>query len=122
MPAGDEHLVVLAGVEVGAAQLHRPDARAVLDGQVPDHFPGQRHGHPFRPGHPAGGCSRSLVTSVQVIAGPGVSPAAQAALGPQHGAAVIEQDEPGGADGAGFVGPPRRPAASCRLLPVQLPR
>ena len=63
VPAGDEHRVDLAGVQVGAAQLDRADAGAVLDGQVLDHLPGQRHGHPLRPGRPAGQF-RSLVTSV----------------------------------------------------------
>ena len=43
VPAGHQHLLYLAGVEVGAAQLHRPDARAVLDGQVLDDLTGQRH-------------------------------------------------------------------------------
>ena len=64
VPAGDEHLVHLPGVEVGAAQLHRADARAVLDGQVPDDLAGQRHGHPLRP-RGLGGRVRSLVTSVR---------------------------------------------------------
>ena len=54
VPARDEHRVYLAGVQVGAAQLDRADAGAVLDGQVLDHFPGQRHRHPLRPGRPDG--------------------------------------------------------------------
>ena len=48
VPARDEHLLNVAGVEIGAAELDRADARAVLDGQVLDHLPGQRHGHPLR--------------------------------------------------------------------------
>ena len=32
VPARDEHLLGLAGVQVGAAELDRADARAVLDG------------------------------------------------------------------------------------------
>jgi hypothetical protein len=52
VPARDEYLLDLAGVEVGAAQLHRPDARAVLDGQILNDLPGQRHGHPLRPRRP----------------------------------------------------------------------
>ena len=50
MPAGDEDLVDLAGVEVAAAQLDRPDAGAVLDGQVADDIAGQRQGEPLAPG------------------------------------------------------------------------
>jgi hypothetical protein len=38
VPAGDKNLVHLTGVEVGAAELDRADARAVLDGQVLDHL------------------------------------------------------------------------------------
>ena len=47
VPAGDEHLVHLAGVEVGAAELDRTDAGSVLDGQVFDHLAGQRRRHPL---------------------------------------------------------------------------
>ena len=39
-PQGNEHLVHLAGVEVGAAELDRTDAGSVLDGQVFDHLAG----------------------------------------------------------------------------------
>ena len=49
VPARDEDLLDVAGVDFGAAQLHRPLARAVLGGQVLDHVPGERHRHPFRP-------------------------------------------------------------------------
>jgi hypothetical protein len=52
VPAGDEHRVDLAGGQVPAAQLHRADAPAVLDGHVPEHVPGQRHRHPLGPGNP----------------------------------------------------------------------
>ena len=44
VPAGDEHLLHGPGGEIGAAELHRADARAVLDGQVHDDLAGQRHG------------------------------------------------------------------------------
>ena len=40
------------------------------------------------------------------VAGPGVGPAAQAALSPRRGGAVIEQDQAGGADRARLIGPP----------------
>ena len=49
VPAGDEDLLDMAGVDLGAAQLHRPLAGAVLGGQVLDHIPRQRHRHPLRP-------------------------------------------------------------------------
>ena len=52
VPAGHQHLLYLAGVEVGAAQLHRPDARTVLDGQVLDDVTGQRHRQPLSPRRP----------------------------------------------------------------------
>jgi len=37
MAARDKHLVHLAGVQVPAPQLHRPDARAMLDGHITNH-------------------------------------------------------------------------------------
>jgi hypothetical protein len=43
VPAWHEHRFGLASVEVGAAQLHRPDAGAILDGKVADDLTGQRH-------------------------------------------------------------------------------
>jgi hypothetical protein len=52
--AGHEHLLGFAGGQVGAAQLHRADAAAVLDGYVFNDVTGQRHGHPLRPHHLAG--------------------------------------------------------------------
>jgi hypothetical protein len=45
---GDEHLFHLAGVQVGAAELHGPGAAAVLGRQVADDITGQRHGQPLR--------------------------------------------------------------------------
>ena len=54
VPAGDEHLFCLAGGQVGAAQLHRADAAAVVDGDVFNDVTGQRHGHPLRPRRLAG--------------------------------------------------------------------
>ena len=42
VPAGDEDLLDVAGVDVGAAQLDRPQAGAVLGGHLFDHVPGQR--------------------------------------------------------------------------------
>lgn len=50
MPAGHEHLLDGAGVQVGPAQLHRADAGAVLDGQVLDDLTGERHGQPLSAG------------------------------------------------------------------------
>ena len=47
VPARDEHLLDLAGLHVGAAELDGPDAAAVLDGQVADDIAGQRHGQPL---------------------------------------------------------------------------
>ena len=52
VPAGDEHLLDVAGVDLGAAQLHRSLAGAVLGGQVLDHVARQRHRHPLRPRPP----------------------------------------------------------------------
>ena len=49
-PQGTSTWSTVAGVEVGPAQLHRPDAGAVLDGQVLDDIAGERHGQPFGPG------------------------------------------------------------------------
>jgi hypothetical protein len=40
VPARDEDLFHGPGGDVGAAQLHRADAGAVLDGQVPDNLAG----------------------------------------------------------------------------------
>ncbi len=48
--AGYEHLLDGAGVEVGAAQLHGPDAGAVLDGQILDDLTGERHSQPLGAG------------------------------------------------------------------------
>ena len=65
VPARDQDLLHRPGAQVGAAQLHGADAGAVLDGQVPDDFTGQRHRQPFGPGRPA--CrSGSPLTPVQV--------------------------------------------------------
>jgi hypothetical protein len=50
VPAGDEDLLDVAGVDVGAAQLDRPQAGAVLGGYLFDHVPGQRRCQPFCPG------------------------------------------------------------------------
>ena len=50
--AGHEDRFGLAGGEIGAAKLEGPDAGAVLDGQVPDHIPGQRHGQLLSSGLP----------------------------------------------------------------------
>ena len=50
VPARDEHLFHLAGVQVGAAELDGADAAAVLGGQVADDIAGQRHGQPLRAG------------------------------------------------------------------------
>ena len=55
VPARDQHLLDVAGVDLGPAQLHRPQAGAVLGGQLLDHVPGQRHGHPLGPRRPRRG-------------------------------------------------------------------
>jgi len=44
VPARDEHLGDLAGLDVGAAELHRPHAPAIGDGQLADHGTSERHG------------------------------------------------------------------------------
>src|ERR1017187_7220243 len=48
VPARDQHLLDVAGTDVGAAELDRPDTRPVLGRQVLDHIPGQRHREPLR--------------------------------------------------------------------------
>jgi hypothetical protein len=48
--AGDEYLLDVAGVQVGAAELDGPDAAAVLGSEVADDIAGQRHGEPLCPG------------------------------------------------------------------------
>jgi hypothetical protein len=53
VPAGDEDLLDVAGIDVGATQLDRAQAGTVLGGQVLDHGAGQRHGHPLGPRRPA---------------------------------------------------------------------
>ena len=55
VPARDQDLLDVSGVDLGPAQLHRPQARAVLGGQVLHHVPGQRCGHPLGPRRPPGG-------------------------------------------------------------------
>ena len=50
VPAGDEYLLDLAGVDVGAAELDRADAPAVGDGQLAHHIAGERHGQPLGSG------------------------------------------------------------------------
>ena len=50
VPAGHEHLLDGAGVEVGPAQLHGANAGAVLDGQVLDDLTGERNGQPLGAG------------------------------------------------------------------------
>ena len=49
VPARDKHLLDGPGVEARAAQRHRADAGAVLDGQVLNDLAGQRHRQPFGP-------------------------------------------------------------------------
>ena len=53
VPARDEDLLDVAGVDVGAAQLDRPQAGAVLGGHLFDHVPGQRRRQPLCPGRAA---------------------------------------------------------------------
>ena len=69
VPARDEDLLHGPGAEVGAAQLHRADAGAVLDGQVLDDLAGQRHGQPFGPrGLPRAGLGHQSPPSRSVSA------------------------------------------------------
>ena len=80
----------------------------MLDGQVVDDLPGQRHRQPLRPRRP-----RRALPSVtghlrRLVTGPGaVEVAAQAALG-GHGLAVVQDEQAGAAHRARLVGPPRR--------------
>ena len=55
VPARDEDLLDVAGVDLGPAQLHRPQAGAVLGGQVPDHLRASGIGHPLGPRRPPRG-------------------------------------------------------------------
>ena len=55
VPAGDQHLLDVAGVYVGAAQLDRPQAGAVLGSQILDHSAGKRQRHPLGPRRPSRG-------------------------------------------------------------------
>ena len=103
-PARREHLLDLTGVEVGAAQLHRPDAGAVLDGQVVDDLPGQRRPPAVPLASSSWWLSRSLVTSVSLETGPAVAVAAQTALG-GHGLAVVQNGQADPADRARLIGP-----------------
>jgi hypothetical protein len=50
VPARDEHLLGLPGVQVSAAELDRAHAPAVRDGQLADNITGQRHRQPLRSG------------------------------------------------------------------------
>ena len=59
--------------------------------------------HPLGPRRPPRG-HQLTVREVGGVEGPGV--AAQAAFGPQHRAAGVDQDQAGAADRAGFVGAP----------------
>ena len=52
VPARDQHLLDVASVDLGPAQLHRAQARAVLGGQILDHGAGERHRHPLGPRRP----------------------------------------------------------------------
>ena len=103
VPARDQDLLDVAGVDLGPAQLHRPQACAVLGGQVLDHLAGQRCRHPLGPRRPPR-ASPVAVRQVGGVEGPGV--AAQAAFGPQDRLAGVDQDQAGAADRAGFVGAP----------------
>ena len=55
VPARNQNLLDVAGVDLGPAQLHRPQAGAVLGGQILDHLTGQRHRHPLGPRRPPRG-------------------------------------------------------------------
>ena len=55
VPARDQHLLDVAGVDVGPAQLDRAQAGAVLGRQVLDHGAGQRQRHPLGPRSPPRG-------------------------------------------------------------------
>jgi hypothetical protein len=43
VPARDQHLLDVAGVDIRPAELDRALAGVVLGGQVLDHGPGERH-------------------------------------------------------------------------------
>ena len=58
VPARDEDLLDVAGVDLGPAQLHRPQAGAVLGGQLLHHVPGQRHRPSARPASSARAVTR----------------------------------------------------------------
>src|SRR5208283_5332861 len=105
VPAGHEHLFHGAGVEIGAAQLYRADARAVLDGQVLDDLAGQRHGQPFGPRLPYFGLSQSSPSFRGVVAGQGDAEAAQAALSEQPGR-TFQDEKARAAQRARFIGAP----------------
>ena len=104
VPARDKHLLHRPGAEIGAAQLHRADASAVLDGQVLDDPAGQRHREPFGPRGLAGaGLGHQSPPSGRCR--PDEAVAAQAAFGVQA-VQAFEQEQAGAAQGARFVGAP----------------
>ena len=47
VPARDEDLFHPSGADIGAAELHRPQAGPVLGRDLPDHGPRERHRHPL---------------------------------------------------------------------------
>jgi hypothetical protein len=67
MTARHQDLRDAAGIQVGAAQLDRPDAAAVLDGQVLDHIAGQRHGQAFHSGSAYGHSASEVSGSGSVM-------------------------------------------------------
>ena len=69
VPARDEDGFGLAGVQVGAAQLDRPHASAVVDGELAHDVTGQRHGQPLRPG--LGLCHSASTSSESESVSPG---------------------------------------------------
>jgi hypothetical protein len=70
VPARDEDLLDMAGVDVGAAQLDRSQAGAVLGGQVLDHGAGQRQRHPLGPRRPCRGHQAPSQSVPSVSKGP----------------------------------------------------
>jgi hypothetical protein len=54
VPARHQHRLGLSGVQVGSAELHGPDAAAVVDGELAHDLAGQRRGEPFGTGTASG--------------------------------------------------------------------
>src|SRR5262249_30282231 len=78
--AGDEHLVYFAGVGVGAAELDRAQAGAVVLSDRPHRVAGGGVGHPVRPGLPVGGRHAASPPSIAHRPGAGANSAVMALM------------------------------------------